>query len=144
MMLEPGSLTFHHFGLASDRPESCAAFLSALGYQLGETIHDPEQNVQLALATHPHQPTVEIVSPGPTPGPISAIIAANRHGIYHLCYECDDAAAAVASMKQRGLRVVCVSPAKKALLFGGRRVSFYNVSGFGLIELLEPAQTGAP
>jgi len=138
-MIAPEIMTFHHFGLASDRPDSCAAFLTSMGYRVGETIYDPEQNVKLALATHWQQPAVEIVSPGPTPGPISAIIAANRQGVYHLCYECPSADAAVASMKLRGLRVICTAPAKEAILFERRRVSFFIVSGFGLIELLEPA-----
>lgn len=137
-MIASPDLTFHHFGLASARPQACTAFLVAMGYQVGETIYDPAQNVHLAMAVHSRQPAVEIVSPGPTPGPISALISANREGIYHLCYECSDVDAAVALMKKNGLRVVCVSPAKPALLFGERCVSFFLIAGFGLIEVLGP------
>lgn len=137
-MIASADMTFHHFGLASARPQACAAFLVAIGYQVGETIYDSVQNVHLAMAVHPVQPAVEIVSPGPTPGPISALISANREGLYHLCYECNDVDAAIASMKQNGLRVVCMSPAKPALLFGGRFVSFFMIAGFGLIEVLGP------
>jgi len=36
-----------------------------------------------------------------------------------------------------GLRIICISPPASVLLFGGRRVSFYNVVGMGLIEIIE-------
>jgi hypothetical protein len=32
---------------------------------------------------------------------------------------------------------MCISEPKPAPLFGGRPVSFYNVAGIGLIEILE-------
>lgn len=140
-MIPNAEMRFHHFGLASARPQACTDFLVAMGYQVGETIYDPAQNVHLAMAVHPRQPAVEIVSPGPTPGPITALISTDREGLYHVCYECDDIDAAVVSMKQNGLRVVCISPPLPALLFGGRSVSFFVIAGFGLIEVLGPPLT---
>jgi hypothetical protein len=35
------------------------------------------------------------------------------------------------------LRPLCISPVTPAPLFGGRPVSFYNVVGLGLVEILE-------
>jgi hypothetical protein len=32
-----------------------------------------------------------------------------------------------------------LSPPQPAVLFGGRKVSFYSVAGFGVIEILELA-----
>jgi hypothetical protein len=37
------------------------------------------------------------------------------------------------------LSVYSISPPKKAILFGGKRVSFYLVGGIGLIEIIDEA-----
>lgn len=57
--------------------------------------------------------------------------------IYHLCYETNDLTAALAELAAAGLRPLCISPPTPAPLFGGRPVSFYNVGGLGLVEILE-------
>jgi hypothetical protein len=131
-------LTFHHFGLAVPRPAEAETFLAALGYEIGARIFDPEQNVNLALCRHPQMPAVEIICPGNGPGPIDQYVARHSGGIvYHLCFATADLTASLAAIDVAGLRCVCVSPPRPAVLFGGRRVSFYAVVGVGLIELLE-------
>jgi methylmalonyl-CoA/ethylmalonyl-CoA epimerase len=57
--------------------------------------------------------------------------------IYHVCYTTDNLGSALAGLEKAGTRVICASPPKPAILFGGRKVSFYNVAGIGLIEILE-------
>ena len=132
-------LVFHHFGLAVRKPEPSIAWLTALGYRIGETVFDPVQNVHLILCPHDEQPAVEIIYPGPGPGPVDGLVQRHASGIiYHTCYETTDLPATLAHLETAGLRIVCVSPPKPALLFGGRPVSFYNVVGLGLIEILEP------
>ncbi|MCE0483869.1 MAG: VOC family protein [Methylacidiphilales bacterium] len=132
-------LLFHHFGLAVRRPQEAETLLTALGYTLGEAVLDPGQNVHLKMGHHPAQPAVEIIWPAAPGGPIDGMTQRHTSGIiYHLCYETDDLAAALAGFEKAGSRVVCVSPPKSAPLFGGRKVSFYNVIGLGLIEILEP------
>jgi len=131
-------LKFHHFGLAVRRPEEARKFVSALGYQLGESVFDPAQNVHLQLGTHAAQPAVEIIWPGGTAGPVDRLLQRHASGIiYHLCYETDNLAAALDGLAAAGLRPTCISPATPAPLFGGRPVSFYNVIGMGLVEILE-------
>lgn len=131
-------LVFHHFGLAVKRPDESRAYLTALGYRIGETVFDPGQNVQLAMCEHPTEPAVEIIWPGETKGPVLGMTERHPAGvIYHVCYTTDDLGAALAGLEKAGLRVICVSPPKPAPLFGGRKVSFYNVVGMGLIEILE-------
>src|ERR1051325_4987971 len=131
-------LTFHHLGLAVRQPESAIAFFSGLGYQVGDMVFDHEQNVRLAMCTHPTEPAVEIIWPGDTKGPIDGLLRRFPPGVvYHMCYETDDLPAALSGLEEAGLRVVVVSPAKPAVLFGGRNVSFYNVMGIGLVEILE-------
>jgi hypothetical protein len=135
----PGShLAFHHLGLAVRRPREAEALLTALGYRMGEAVLDPGQNVHLKMCLHETEPDVEIIWPGDTPGPLDGMMQRHSSGIiYHICYVTDNLAAALAGLEKAGLRVVCVSPQKPAPLFGGRPVSFYNVVGIGLIEILE-------
>ena len=131
-------LIFHHFGLAVRRPDEARKFLAALGYQPGESVFDPAQNVHLQLCTHAEQPAVEIIWPGAAAGPVDQLVQRHAAGIvYHLCYATDNLAVALAGLAAAGLRPVCISPATPAPLFGGRPVSFYNVVGMGLIEILE-------
>jgi len=128
---------FHHLGLAARSPSHAARFLASMGYAVGEAVRDPEQNVHLALATHPAMPTVEVVTPTETEGPLEAVLRASAELAYHVCFEVDGADAQVAAWRAARCRVACVSPPKPAVLFGGRRVSFWTVGGFGLVELLE-------
>jgi methylmalonyl-CoA/ethylmalonyl-CoA epimerase len=131
-------LTFHHFGLAVRRPDEARRFVAALGYQLGEPVFDPAQNVHLQLATHASQPAVEIVWPGGGAGPVDKLAQRHASGIiYHLCFETENLPAALARWETEGLKAICISPPKPAPLFGGRPVSFYNVVGLGLVEILE-------
>jgi methylmalonyl-CoA/ethylmalonyl-CoA epimerase len=131
-------LQFHHFGLAVRRPEEARKFVATLGYALGESIFDPAQNVHLQLATHASQPAVEIVWPGGGAGPVDKLAQRHNSGIiYHLCYETENLSAALAGWEAADLKAICISPPKPAPLFGGRAVSFYNVVGTGLVEILE-------
>lgn len=131
-------LKFHHLGLAVRRPDEARVFVSALGYRMGDTVFDPKQNVHLQLCAHETQPAVEIIWPSATKGPIEKLTERHAAGIiYHVCYETDNLAAALADLAGAGLRVVCISPPTPAPLFGGRPVSFYNVVGIGLIEILQ-------
>ena len=131
-------LTFHHFGLAVRTPEPARLHLQGLGYRLGPAVYDPNQNVHLIMGEHDTQPGVEIIYPGPGPGPVDLLVQRHESGIiYHLCYETPDLARTLEQWNQLGVRIDCVSPPKPAPLFGGRLVSFYRVKGLGLIEILE-------
>lgn len=131
---------FHHIGVAVRRRSDALNFLTMLGYAAGETIHDPLQSVQLTLCTHPTQPTVELIEPtsGSPGGPLDRLLRDNTGLAYHCCYSVPSSEAALIALEQRGLRVVTASPAKPAVLFPGSAVSFHQIVGFGLIELLEP------
>ena len=52
-------------------------------------------------------------------------------------YTTHDLEASLEQIEQAGLRPFEVSPPKPAVLFGGERVSFYLILGFGLIEVIE-------
>lgn len=132
------SLVFHHFGLAVRRPGPAIAWCTSFGYEIGETVFDPIQNVNLILCTHASQPAVEIIYGGEGKSPVDNLVQRHATGIiYHLCYETRDLARALEKLKNDGLETICISPPNPALLFGGDKVSFYKVTGIGLIEILE-------
>ena len=131
-------LTFHHYGLALRKDKDAIGFLKPLGYLIGDLVFDPLQNVNLRLCTHASMPAVEIVMPDAQgDSPITPILQRQSEMIYHICYETRDLAKTLQELDAAGLRCLCVSEPKPAILFGGRRVSFYQIVGFGLIELLE-------
>lgn len=130
-------LIFDHFGLATRSPDKAVAFLKGLGYQTGETIYDPIQKVNLVFCQSGEMPSVEVIFPTDEPGPLRAILVDRNQAIYHICYRSRDVAASLAAMKQTGHRVIQIAAPQPATLFGHKRVSFYMVRGFGLIEILE-------
>ena len=90
------------------------------------------------MAEKPGSPSVEIISAGEGPGPIDRLVARYADGIvYHGCFVTKNLAASLADIEAAGLRAVCVSEPTPAILFGGRLISFYNIQGFGLIEIIE-------
>jgi catechol 2,3-dioxygenase-like lactoylglutathione lyase family enzyme len=131
-------LTFHHFGLAVRRAQEAITFLTALGYRLGPPVFDPLQNINLIMGEHDSHPGVEIIYPGTEPGPVDKLIERHASGIiYHLCYVTENLENSLKHFEDAGLKPLCISPPKPAVLFGGRKVSFYNIKGVGLIEILE-------
>lgn len=135
---QPGCeyLKFHHFGLISSDAVATCKILADLGYEVSGPVDDPLQNVRAFWAVHSALPCVEVLSPTDTPGPVSSLAKKIKQGVYHLCFEVDDVAACLAKLSTHN-QVVQVSEAKKAILFQNRRISFYYVENFGLIELLE-------
>lgn len=132
-------LSFHHFGLAVRDAERAVRMLEGLGYRIGEQIHDPLQKVMLTWCEHEAMPAVELVSPSEEPGPLDNLLSSQPELLYHLCYESVDIAASTAAISGDGIRVITVSAPKPAVLFGGRQVGFYQVRGFGLIEIVQAA-----
>ncbi|MDB5972506.1 MAG: methylmalonyl-CoA epimerase [Hydrocarboniphaga sp.] len=112
-------------------------FLQGLGYEVGELIVDPEQNVRLAMCRGSGLPSLELIVPADDGlGPLSSVLRRQDACIYHSCFTTHDADASLAAMAADSLKHMTVSPPKPAVLFGGRAVSFHLVGGFGLIELI--------
>lgn len=135
-MMQGYGLSFHHFGLAVKAPDRAVHFTKALGYELGATLLDPTQNVNLIWCAHATMPAIEIIYPTETAGPIDAILQKSDSLVYHLCYECEDIERSISNMIAGGERVVTVASATPAPLFGGRNVAFLMIKGFGIVELL--------
>lgn len=137
MKLENWGLQFHHFGLAVRQPAQALVVVRGLGYNCGEPIHDPLQKVALIWCEHPAMPSIELVSPSDEPGPLDNILSANSELLYHLCYSSKSISESVRAIRAAGIRVLPVAEPKPAVLFQGRHVGFYQVRGFGLIEIVE-------
>jgi len=131
-------LSFHHLGLAVRRPAEALTFLHGLGYQSSDAVFDPEQNVNLIMCTHAAMPPVEVVYPAEGKSPIDGVLGRHGNGIvYHACYVAHDLGRSLAQFEAAGICAVCVAPPKPAVLFGGREVSFYNIVGMGLVEIID-------
>ena len=134
-------LRFHHLGVAVRKPTDTVQFMRFLGYEVGDAVYDPRQGVNLIMCRHAGPvPDVEIVYPDAARGksPVDAFLRMRPDGlVYHVCYVTADLAGSLAALETAGLRVVCVAPPAPAVLFEGRRVSFYNIVGIGLCEILE-------
>jgi len=136
-------LDFHHLGLAVKDPEIARRFAKGLGYTISDAILDPQQNVFLQMCTSDRMPCLEIISPTQTSGPLDIILQDADTMMYHTCYASMDLSSSLASIRAAGFRALPVSRKCPAILFDGRPVSFYNIPGFGLIEILE-VQAGDP
>jgi methylmalonyl-CoA/ethylmalonyl-CoA epimerase len=130
-------MKFHHFGLAVRKPEKTLVFLKLLGYQIGAVTYDELQRVNLIMCNSDDHPDIEIIYPGSVPSPVDKIIELNNESIYHCCYEISDLNHTITQFRDKGLRVLMLSPPTPAILFGGRNVSFYRLDGFGVVEFLE-------
>jgi hypothetical protein len=129
-------LEFHHFGLAVKSPETAFRYLADLGYSAGSTCYDPLQKVNLAMRHHEHMPDVEVIWPGVEASPIDRLLARNETLIYHLCYTSQDIDRSLAALEEAGLEILPLGLAQPALLFDGIEVSFYNITGVGIIEII--------
>ena len=134
-------LAFHHLGLAAKDPKAAAQFLTGLGYHIGPMIFDPLQNVHLAMCGHDQMPDVEIICPAEGPGPLDKLLSTHKDGlVYHMCYTCADLDGSLDALESdEHLSVRSISPPTEAILFGGKRVSFYLIEGLGLIEIIDEA-----
>jgi methylmalonyl-CoA/ethylmalonyl-CoA epimerase len=130
-------LKFHHLGLAVRKPEDTIRWLLGLGYDIGRSVRDDLQNVNLVLCTSENMPSIEIISETGTPGPLTTVLNLSSTRIYHVCFETQCLAQTLEAIQREDPHLTMISEPKPALLFGGRHVSFYHVQGFGMIEILE-------
>ena len=133
-------LEFHHFGLAVRSPEAAFRYLSDLGYRAGNSCYDPLQKVNVAMRHHDRMPDVEVIWPGQERSPVDRMLKQSDSMIYHLCYTATNVEGALAALALAGLEVLPLGIAQPALLFEGIEVSFYSITGVGIIEII----AGAP
>jgi methylmalonyl-CoA/ethylmalonyl-CoA epimerase len=129
-------ISFHHFGLAVSKPEKAISFLNNLNYKIGDSTYDEIQNVNLVMCNHTTMPDVEVIYPALSPGPLDRWLKENSEIIYHLCFSSQNLDFTLSKIRAKH-RLITISDPKPAILFGNKKVSFYKVQGFGIIEILE-------
>lgn len=139
-------LRFHHLGLAAPRPDDAKTFLAGLGYEIGDPVFDPEQNTNLIMCRHEgSMPDVEIIFPATGKSPVDTLLNRRPDGlVYHVCYVTADLSDSLMQMQQAGVRAACVARPTPAILFDGREVSFYNIVGMGLCEIINDPEHSLP
>ncbi|MFN8257516.1 MAG: VOC family protein [Bacteroidales bacterium] len=136
MSLNNNFIKFHHLAIAVRSFEKSIVFYKTLGYNCSEIVIDSIQNVNLVFCKAVNFPNIELVSPINEKSPVYSILKGKDTQIYHQCYQTTDLKKAIDLLKNNN-KILCISPPKPAILFQNRRVSFYNVSNVGLIEILE-------
>lgn len=124
-------LQFHHIGIACQDIESHAHWIrQAFSVcQESDITWDPEQQVNLLMIELEDGSRIELVQGDTVKGFLEKEVS-----FYHVCYATNDIEQAINRFVNQG--AVLVSPAKPAILFGGKRVAFLQTA-MGLVELLE-------
>jgi len=132
-----------HYGFVTHSiPDACAVWCRLLGFALdGPEVLDPEQRVHIQFLTHAGQPDfrIELLAPSEPASPVMKSARAGG-GLHHVCVRVatlDDFIEQIGKTPLVPVRAPTPAPA-----FGGRKVAFAYLTGFGLLEFVEGV--GAP
>ncbi|MDF2676048.1 MAG: mce [Bacillota bacterium] len=125
-----------HIGIAvKDLQETLKFYEGVLGLKSAGTETVEEQKVKVAFL--PIGDTeVELLESTSEDGPIAKYIEKNGEGVQHIAFKVDDIEAAIAEMKEKGIRMIDEKPRYGA---GGAKIAFcHPKSTHGvLIELCQ-------
>lgn len=125
-----------HIGVAVKNLDEAVSFYeNILGLKASGTEIIEEQKVKVAFLPVGDS-EVELLESTEEDGPVAKYIAKNGEGVQHIAYRVDDVEAAIAEMKEKGIRMIDEKPRYGA---GGAKIAFcHPKSTFGvLIELTE-------
>jgi len=127
-------LQFHHVGVACRDLEAEARALAVLGYRAeSQDFTDPGQGIQGRFIAGPG-PRIELLTQTDGSSVLEPWLAKGVKA-YHLGYEVRRLDAEVERLKAAG--GIVVTPARPAVAFGGRRISFVMLPNLFLVELIE-------
>jgi methylmalonyl-CoA/ethylmalonyl-CoA epimerase len=124
-----------HIGIAVKSIEEASKLYTLLGLKITETEVVEEQKVKVAfLPTGDSE--VELLESTDPDGPVARFIAAKGEGIQHIAFRVDDIEAALAALKEAGVRLIDEKPRRGA---GGAKIAFLHPKEtFGtLVELCQ-------
>lgn len=127
-------MKFHHIGIACENIDETASHYLPLGYEKGNTIIDPLQNIKVCFLSHPSMPLLEFLAPVDEDSPIVDILKKNGTTPYHICYSVSNLNDCISSLRKK--QFVIVSKPKIANAIEGNRVAFLYNKAVGLIELM--------
>jgi methylmalonyl-CoA/ethylmalonyl-CoA epimerase len=125
-----------HIGIAVEKiDESLPFWEGILGLPLNGTEEVQEQKVRTAFLPL-GESEIELLESLDPEGPIGKFIAAKGQGIQHIAFRVDDIEAALAELKEKGVRLIDQTPRYGA---GGAKIAFLHPKATGgvLIELCE-------
>jgi len=125
-----------HIGIAVKNLDEAVNFYeNILGLKVAGTETVIEQKVKVAFLPIGDS-EVELLESTEEDGPVAKFIAKNGEGVQHIAYRVDDVEAAIAQMKEKGIRMIDDKPRYGA---GGAKIAFcHPKSTFGvLIELCQ-------
>jgi methylmalonyl-CoA epimerase len=99
-----------HTGIAvKNLDEALKIYTEALGAEMGE-IHDaPESGMRAAMISAGGD-TLELIEPVGDGGVIGKFIESRGEGIHHICLEVDDIKKTLASLAEKGVRLIDTEP----------------------------------
>jgi methylmalonyl-CoA/ethylmalonyl-CoA epimerase len=132
-----------HYGFVTHSiPDACAVWCKLLGFVAdGDEVLDPAQRVRIQFLSYRGQPDfrIELLAPSDPGSPVMKS-ARGGGGLHHICVRVatlDEFAEQIGRTPLVPVRAPIPAPA-----FGGRKVAFAYLTGFGLLEFVESA--GAP
>ena len=126
----------HHIAIAVHSiAGALPTFADALGLTVTRTEEVDSQGVRVAVLPV-GQISLELVEPMNQTGAVARFLDAHGEGIHHICFQVEHLEAALAQLKERGIRLVDERPRPGT---GGARVAFVHPSSTHgvLIELRE-------
>jgi len=127
-----------HIGVAVRKLDDAIPFYrDVLGLDLVGIEEVAEQKIRAAVF-RVGESTIEVIESTSPDGPVGRFLEKNGEGIHHLCFQVEDAAAALARAKEKGARLIDETP---RVGVHGMKIGFLHPkSTFGV--LTEFAQEG--
>jgi methylmalonyl-CoA/ethylmalonyl-CoA epimerase len=132
------SFPVDHYGFVTHNiPDACAVWCRLLGFAPdGPELLDPEQKVHIQFLTHSGRLDfrIELLAPSEPASPVMKPARAGG-GLHHVCVcvaTLDDFSDQIGTTPLVPVRTPTPAPA-----FGGRKVAFAYLTGFGLLEFVE-------
>jgi methylmalonyl-CoA/ethylmalonyl-CoA epimerase len=127
-----------HIGIAvRSLQEAIPFYRDVLGLEFLGTEEVAEQKIRAAIF-RVGESTIEVIESTAPDGPVGKFLERNGEGIHHLCFQVEDAAAALSRAKGQGVRLIDETP--RAGIHGMRIGFLHPKSTFGV--LTEFAQEG--
>ncbi len=128
-------IKINHIGIAvKDIDESLKFWRDALGIELSHIEEVPSQKAKVAFLPV-GESEVELVNPTTEDSGVAKFIAERGGGMHHLCLEVEDIEDTIATLKEKGVRMIDEVPK----VLPGRKMAFVHPKSTGgvLIELYQ-------
>lgn len=128
-----------HIGIAvKSLDASIPLYRDGMGMEFEGTEEVAEQKVRVAFLVI-GESRIELLEPTAEDSPVAKFLAKNGEGVHHIAYEVEDIEAALAEMKEKGIRLIDETPRLGA---HNARIAFLHPKATGgvLTELCQHAK----